>query len=118
MFEEFFIPAQEASDGFLQEEREALLDMIHYCFFSGNTAPPFDCTVSFVEVAPLNWDPAVPYGQYERRSAYLALKAKRDLLWRDAFIASIHRRLNLPEKFDRAGVLCQAVVRELNALEV
>ena len=60
-------------------------------------------------VAKFNWDPKVPFDQFDARSVSNARNASESQVYRDQFLASIRDRLGTSAVKGQALDLCQAL---------
>jgi hypothetical protein len=60
-----------------------------------------------IRVAKFNWDPKVPFDQFDSRSVSNARNARESQVYRDQFLASIKDRLDTAAVKGQALVLCQ-----------
>jgi hypothetical protein len=58
-------------------------------------------------VAKFNWDPKVPFDQFDARSTSNARKASESQVYRDQFLASVRDRLGTAAVKGQALDLCQ-----------
>lgn len=85
------------SDGLQQGQREAIVDLLHYCMYADNlVALKEDQFVNQV-AATLSWDPNISFESYEGGSIGNARKAKELPAYREEFLKSISERLRTKE---------------------
>lgn len=95
------------SDGLTQPQRQAIVDLLHYCMFADNfVALAEDRFVNSV-AATLNWDNRITFESYEGGSIANARKAKENAAYRENFLKDIVSRLNTPAARDLARGLCR-----------
>jgi hypothetical protein len=60
-----------------------------------------------IRVAKFNWDPKIPFDQFDARSVGNARNARESQVYRDQFLASIKDRLDTAAMKGQALDLCQ-----------
>ncbi|HYC71248.1 MAG TPA: hypothetical protein VEB66_08590 [Opitutaceae bacterium] len=94
-------------DGLTQVQREAIVDLLHYCMFADNfVALAEDKFVNSV-AASLTWDKAITFESYEGGSIGKARKAKESAGYRESFLKDVAARLSSPTSRALARDLCQ-----------
>jgi hypothetical protein len=94
-------------DGLVQAQREAIVDLLHYCMFTDNfVALAEDSFVNSV-AATLNWDKNISFESYEGGSIGNARKAKESGGYRETFLKGIVDRLATKAARDLALQLCR-----------
>lgn len=95
------------SDGLVQTQREAIVDLLHYCMFADNfVALAEDSFVNSV-AATLSWDKKITFESYEGGSIGKARKAKESAAYREQFYKDVVARLATKEARARALQLCR-----------
>jgi len=95
------------SDGLNQAQREAIVDLLHYCMFADNfVALAEDSFVNSV-AATLNWDKNITFESYEGGSIGKARKAKESASYRETFYKDVISRLATKEARAKALQLCR-----------
>ena len=95
------------NDGLNQKEREAIVDLLHYCMFADNfVALKEDQFVNSV-AASLNWDKAISFESYEGGSIGNARRAKESTAYREEFLKGVSARLTSPKGRSLALDLCK-----------
>ncbi len=81
------------SDGLQQAQREAIVDLLHYCMYADNlVALKEDSFINNV-AASLSWDPRISFETYEGSSIGNARRAKESAAYREEFLRSVAARL-------------------------
>jgi uncharacterized tellurite resistance protein B-like protein len=99
------------NDGLNQTQREAIVDLLHYCMFADNfvslTEDKFVNTVA----ATLSWDKKISFESFEGGSIGKARKAKESATFREEFYKDIQARLATKEARALALKLCKDLYR-------
>jgi hypothetical protein len=88
-----FHPSESQEDGFTQSEREAIVDVLHYCMYADRHVAIAEDTMIETVARTLDWDPKISYEYYEGVSTGVVRKALADQESRKAFILSLQQRL-------------------------
>lgn len=81
------------SDGLQQAQREAIVDLLHYCMYADNlVALKEDSFINNV-AATLSWDTNISFETYEGSSIGNARRAKENAAYREEFLRSVSERL-------------------------
>ena len=99
--------ASAQKDGLTQPQREAIVDLLNYCMYVDNLVFLAEDRLIADTVAKFNWDPKVPFDQFDARSVSNARNASESQVYRDQFLASIRDRLGTAEVKGLALDLCQ-----------
>ncbi len=95
------------NDGLTQPQREAIVDLLHFCMFTDNfVALAEDRFVNSV-AATLSWDNNISFESYEGGSIGNARKAKESQAFRENFMKGIVQRLGSSEARKLARDLCK-----------
>lgn len=98
---------QKKNDGLQQTQREAIVDLLHFCMFTDNlVALKEDQFVNDV-AATLSWDKNISFESYEGGSIGNARKAKENTTFREQFLKGIAQRLGTPTAKKLAKDLCK-----------
>lgn len=81
------------NDGLSQPQREAIVDLLHYCMFADNLVALKEDQFINTVAATLSWDPNVSFETYEGSSIGNARRAKESADYRHTFLESINTRL-------------------------
>jgi hypothetical protein len=103
LLRKLFHKSEAPNDGLTQPQREAIVDLLNYCMYADNLVFLAEDRLITDTVAKFNWDPKVPFDQFEVRSVSNARNASESQVYRDQFLASIRDRL------DTAAVKGQAL---------
>lgn len=106
-FSRLFNQKSATKDGLTQPQREAIVDLLHYCLYADNHIALAETEVLDKIVSTLTWDPKTSFASYEGRSVATARAAKEDAGSREEFLASIRARLDEPEARKLAFDLCK-----------
>ena len=109
LIRKLFRKSEAPNDGLTQPQREAIVDLLNYCMYADNLVFLAEDRLITDTVAKFNWDPKVPFDQFDVRSVSNARNATESQVYRGQFLASIKERL------DTAAVKGQALdlVQEL-----
>jgi hypothetical protein len=95
------------NDGLSQPQREAIVDLLHYCMYADNfVALAEDKFINGV-AATLNWDDNISFEVYEGGSIGKARKAKESAGYRDTFYKDVVARLATKDARALALKLCK-----------
>src|SRR5215470_15267287 len=94
-------------DGLTQPQREAIVDLLNYCMYADNLVFIAEDRLITDTVAKFNWDPKIPFDQFDARSVNNARNASESQVYRDQFLASIKDRLDTAAVKGQALELCQ-----------
>ena len=94
-------------DGLTQPQREAIVDLLNYCMYVDNLVFLAEDRLIADTVAKFNWDPKIPFDQFDVRSINNARNASESQVYRDQFLASIKDRLGTAAVKGQALELCQ-----------
>lgn len=92
-FKKLFQPSEVQKDGFTQSEREAIVDVLHYCMFADRHIAIAEDTMIETVARTLNWDPKISYEYYEGKSTGAVRRALADKEFRATFMTSLRERL-------------------------
>jgi len=106
-FSRLFNQKSATNDGLSQPQREALVDLLHFCLYADNHIALAETDVLDAAVSTLTWDPRTSFASYEGRSIAGARAAKESTAAREEFLKSIRLRLDEPEARARAFDLCK-----------
>src|SRR6478735_12490330 len=107
LIRKLFRKSEAPNDGLTQPQREAIVDLLNYCMYADNLVFLAEDRVITDTVAKFNWDPKVPFDQFEVRSVSNARNARESQVYRDRFLASISDRLSTDAVKAQALDLCQ-----------
>ncbi len=94
-------------DGLTQPQREAIVDLLNYCMYADNLIFLAEDRLITDTVAKFNWEPKVPFDQFDVKSINYARAARDNQEYRDQFLASIRDRLGTAAVKGQALDLCQ-----------
>ena len=103
----FHKSSEAPKDGLTQPQREAIVDLLNYCTYADNFVFLAENRLITDTVAKFNWDPKVPFDQFDARSVSNARNASESQVYRDQFLASIKDRLDTAAVKAQALDLCQ-----------
>jgi hypothetical protein len=103
----FHKSSEAPKDGLTQPQREAIVDLLNYCTYADNFVFLAENRLITDTVAKFNWDPKIPFDQFDARSVSHARDAKENRGYRDQFLASIRNRLGTTAVKGQALDLCQ-----------
>jgi hypothetical protein len=107
LLKKLFHKSEAPKDGLTQAQREAIVDLLNYCMYADNLVFLAEDRLIADTVAKFNWDPKIPFDQFDARSVGNARNARESQVYRDQFLASISERLGTAEVKRNALGLCQ-----------
>jgi uncharacterized tellurite resistance protein B-like protein len=107
LIRKLFHKSEAPTDGLTQPQREAIVDLLNYCMYADNSVMLAEDRLITDTVAKFDWDPKVPFDQFDVRSIDNARNAKESQVYRDRFLASIRDRLDTAAVKEQALDLCQ-----------
>jgi hypothetical protein len=107
LIRKLFRKSEAPNDGLTQPQREAIVDLLNYCMYADNLVFLAEDRLIADTVAKFNWDPKVPFDQFDARSINNARNARESHVYRDQFLASIKDRLETAVVKGKALDLCQ-----------
>jgi hypothetical protein len=107
LLRKLFHKSEAPNDGLIQPQREAIVDLLNYCMYADNLVFLAEDRLIADTVAKFNWDPKIPFDQFDARSVGNARNARESQVYRDQFLASIKDRLNTADVRKQALDLCQ-----------
>ena len=107
LIRKLFKKSEAPKDGLTQPQREAIVDLLNYCTYADNLVFLAENRLIADTVAKFNWDPKVPFDQFDARSVSNARNASESQVYRDQFLASIKDRLDTAAVKGQALDLCQ-----------
>lgn len=93
----FSVQGSKKSDGLRQAQREAIVDLLHYCMFADNFVALAEDRFVNELADTLNWDPNISFESYEGGSIGNARRAKESAAYREQFLQGIVSRLETKE---------------------
>src|SRR5205085_8031457 len=107
LIRKLFRKSEAPNDGLTQPQREGIVDLLNYCMYADNLVMLAEDRLITDTVAKFNWDPKVPFDQFDVRSIDNARNATENPGYRDRFLASIRDRLATAAVKGQALDLCQ-----------
>jgi hypothetical protein len=107
LIRKLFHKSEEPKDGLTQPQREAIVDLLNYCMYADNLVFLAEDRLITDTVAKFNWDPKIPFDQFDARSVNNARTASENQGYRDQFLAWIRDRLGTAAVKGQALDLCQ-----------
>ena len=107
LIRKLFHKSEAPKDGLTQPQREAIVDLLNYCMYVDNLIYLAEDRLITDTVAKFNWDPKIPFDQFDARSTSNARNARESQVYRDQFLASIRDRLGTAAVKGQALDLCQ-----------
>src|SRR4029079_1720818 len=107
LLKKLFRKSEAPNDGLIQPQREAIVDLLNYCMYADNLVFLAEDRLITDTVAKFNWDPKVPFDQFDARSVNNARNASESKVYRDQFLGSINDRLATAAAKGQALELCQ-----------
>jgi hypothetical protein len=106
LIKKLFRKSEAPKDGLTQSQREAIVDLLNYCTYADNLVMLAEDRLVADTVARFNWDPKIPFDQFDARSTGNARNARESQVYRDQFLASIRDRLGTAAAKGQALDLC------------
>ena len=107
LIRKLFHKSEAPNDGLTQPQREAIVDLLNYCMYADNLVFLAEDRLITDTVAKFNWDPKVPFDQFDVRSINNARTARENQGYGDQFLGSINDRLATAAAKGQALELCQ-----------
>ena len=107
LIRKLFHKSQAPTDGLIQPQREAIVDLLNYCMYADNLVMLAEDRLISDTVKKFNWDSKVPFDQFALRSIDNARNARESQVYRDQFLTSIKDRLETAAAKGQALDLCQ-----------
>jgi uncharacterized tellurite resistance protein B-like protein len=99
-------PAQQ-QDGLIQPQREAIVDLLHYCMYADNFVALSEDKFINTVASTLSWDKNISFESYEGASIGKARKAKESASYREQFFKDVVQRLGAKDARELALKLCR-----------
>jgi hypothetical protein len=107
LLRKLFHKSEAPKDNLTQPQREAIVDLLNYCMYADDLVFLAEDRLIADTVAKFNWDPKMPFDQFDARSIGNARNARESQVYRDQFLASIRDRLGTASVKGKALDLCQ-----------
>ena len=107
LIRKLFRKSEAPKDNLTQPQREAIVDLLNYCMYADDLVFLAEDRLIADTVAKFNWDPKIPFDQFDARSIGNARNARESQVYRDQFLASIRDRLGTASVKGKALDLCQ-----------
>ena len=107
LIRKLFRKSEAPKDNLTQPQREAIVDLLNYCMYADDLVFLAEDRLIADTVAKFNWDPNVPFDQFDARSIGNARNARESQVYRDQFLTSIRDRLGTAAVKGKALGLCQ-----------
>ena len=107
LIRKLFRKSEAPKDNLTQPQREAIVDLLNYCMYADDLVFLAEDRLIADTVAKCNWDPKIPFDQFDARSIGNARNARESQVYRDQFLASIRDRLGTAAVKGKALGLCQ-----------
>jgi len=107
LIRKLFHKSEAPKHGLTQLQRETIVDLLNYCMYADNLSFLAEDRLLADTVAKFNWDPKIPFGQFDARSIGNARSARESQVYRDKFLVSIRDRLDTAAMKGQALDLCQ-----------
>jgi hypothetical protein len=76
LIRKLFHKSEAPKDSLTQPQREAIVDLLNYCMYADNLVFLAEDRLIADTVAKFNWDPKVPFDQFDARSIGNARNAR------------------------------------------
>ena len=90
-----------------QAQREAIVDLLHYCMFADNLITISENQFIAAKVQSFSWDPKISFEYYQGKSIGAARAALGDPKAKESFFESAKERLATPALRKQALELCR-----------
>ena len=107
LIRKLFRKSEAPKDNLTQPQREAIVDLLNYCMYADDLVFLAEDRLIADTVAKFNWDPKIPFDQFDARSIGNARNARESQVYRDQFLTSIRDRLGTASVKGKALDLCQ-----------
>ena len=107
LIRKLFRKSEAPKDNLTQPQREAIVDLLNYCMYADDLVFLAEDRFIADTVAKFNWDPKIPFDQFDARSIGNARNARESQVYRDQFLTSIRDRLGTAAVKGKALGLCQ-----------
>ena len=107
LLRKLFHKSEAPKDNLTQPQREAIVDLLNYCMYADDLVFLAEDRLIADTVAKFNWDPKMPFDQFDARSIGNARNARESQVYRDQFLTSIRDRLGTAAVKGKALGLCQ-----------
>ncbi len=107
MLNRLFTSKAEVKDGLTQAQREAIVDVLHYCMYADKLITISENQFVAAKVKSFSWDPKISFEYYQGKSIGAVRLALDNKDARERFFASLKQRLATPELRKQAFELCQ-----------
>jgi hypothetical protein len=109
IFSGMFNRAHTKADGLVQSQREAVVDLLHFCMSADRDLALVEDKFVTAEAAHFDWEPDVSFEDFAVKSLARAQDAVQSAEARTAYLQDIARRLATTDLLTRAVGLCQQV---------
>src|SRR5206468_12331263 len=110
LIRKLFHKSEAPKDGLTQPQREAIVDLLNYCMYADNLIFLAEDRLITDMVAKFNWDPKLPFDQFDVRSFGNARSATENQWYRDQSSSSLRDRLGTAAVKGQALDMCQELV--------
>jgi hypothetical protein len=93
-------------DGLTQAQREAIVDVLHYCMYADNFIALSETQFIEAEVESLSWDPQISFEYYQGKSIGAVRAALANAETKKKFFESVNSRLGSGKVRQMAFDLC------------
>ena len=107
MFNRLFTPKADGKDGLTQAQREAVVDVLHYCMYADNFIALSESRFVAAKVESYDWDPKISFEYYQNKSIGAVRAALDNPKVKADFFESVKQRLATAEVRKTAFDLCQ-----------
>ena len=107
LIRKLFHKSEAPKDGLTQPQREAIVDLLNYCMYADNLVFLAENRLITDTAAKFDWDPKIPFDQFDARSTSKARDASASQGHKERFLASIRDRLGTATVKAQALDLCQ-----------
>src|ERR1700758_5565957 len=107
LIRKLFHKSEAPKDGLTQPQREAIVDLLNYCMYADDLVFLAEDRLITDTVAKFNWDPKIPFDQFDAKSINNARTIREHQVSKDQFLACIRDRLGTAAVKGQALDLCE-----------
>ena len=93
MLNRIYSSKADKNDGLTQTQREAIVDLLHYCMYADSLISISESSFVAAKVQAFNWDPNVAFESYQGKSIGAARNALANADAKKNFFESVNRRI-------------------------
>jgi hypothetical protein len=93
MLNRLFSSKADKNDGLTQAQREAIVDLLHYCMYADSRISLSESSFVAAKVQSFNWDPKISFESYQGKSIGVARNALSNADAKKNFFESVKQRV-------------------------